>query len=309
MAEPLVESFGENAAAAQLLTPALDLAEVIVQLSDLGPPSEVRSRTPRLAAELLGLDRVILSSVSQGRLLVEALHSSVVGDSENALKTLRAHPVMLEYPLIEGEIMRRRRAQLVTVADEDSTGRYAFADILEWTEYVVAPIVLDGTVLGFLHADRLASGRCLHDSDASSLAAFTLCFGVVYDRAVLRQRLRVQRQELREIASWADARTGELDTQAATLHDDLADADLEAVRLPDLGTNALRDLLTRRELEVLKLMVNGETNAGIARALVLSEGTAKFHVKNILRKMHATNRADATARYLRLTLSQSSQHR
>lgn len=282
------------------------LAEAIVRLSELGPPSEVRSGAPRLAAELLDVDRVILSSVSQGQLFVEAVHSSAAGDQDNGLNTL---PIKLEYPLIEGEIMRRRRAQLVVVANEDPTDRYAFADILGWREYVAAPIVLDGSVIGFLHADRLQSQRHLDDADASSLSAFSLCLGVVYDRAVLRQRLRVQRHELREIASWAGARTGELDIQAATLHEDPLGTDQEATRAPDLGSNALRDLLTRRELEVLKLLVSGETNAGIARSLVLSEGTAKFHVKNILRKLHATNRADATARYLRLTLNSNNQNR
>ena len=35
----------------------------------------------------------------------------------------------------------------------------------------------------------------------------------------------------------------------------------------------------------------------------------KFHVKNVLRKMQATNRADAAARYLRLTLRESPTHR
>jgi DNA-binding NarL/FixJ family response regulator len=50
-------------------------------------------------------------------------------------------------------------------------------------------------------------------------------------------------------------------------------------------------------------MVHGETNAAIARHLVVSEGTVKFHVKNILRKMHAANRAEATSRYLRMTLN------
>ena len=35
---------------------------------------------------------------------------------------------------------------------------------------------------------------------------------------------------------------------------------------------------------------------------MVSEGTVKFHVKNILRKLHAANRAEATSRYLRLTL-------
>ena len=68
------------------------------------------------------------------------------------------------------------------------------------------------------------------------------------------------------------------------------------------GDPRLRDLLTRREVDVLEHMVRGETNADIARALVVSEGTIKFHVKNILRKLHASNRAEATSRYLRLSL-------
>jgi len=47
------------------------------------------------------------------------------------------------------------------------------------------------------------------------------------------------------------------------------------------------------------------TNAEIARELVLSEGTVKFHVKNILRMMRAANRAEATSQYLRLTLNRT----
>ena len=49
-------------------------------------------------------------------------------------------------------------------------------------------------------------------------------------------------------------------------------------------------------------MADGKTNGDIARALFVSEGTVKFHVKNILRKMQASNRSDAGARYLRSTM-------
>ena len=107
---------------------------------------------------------------------------------------------------------------------------------------------------------------------------------------------------MRQVASWADARTSELSDRAV----DLARGPRRRGRAAPGGSaaadSALRDLLTRRELDVLELMVKGETNAGIARALVVSEGTVKFHVKNILRKLHVANRAEATSRYLRLTL-------
>jgi DNA-binding NarL/FixJ family response regulator len=58
--------------------------------------------------------------------------------------------------------------------------------------------------------------------------------------------------------------------------------------------------LTRREIDVLLLMATGETNAGIAARLIISEGTVKSHVKHILRKLGAANRAEAVCRYLRV---------
>ena len=65
--------------------------------------------------------------------------------------------------------------------------------------------------------------------------------------------------------------------------------------------NRLESLLTPRELDVIRLMALGETNGGIARRLVVSEGTVKSHVKHILRKLRASNRAEAVSRYVRLS--------
>ena len=45
----------------------------------------------------------------------------------------------------------------------------------------------------------------------------------------------------------------------------------------------------------------GLTNREIAQQLVVREGTIKYHVKNILRKLGAAGRADAVSRYLRAT--------
>lgn len=51
--------------------------------------------------------------------------------------------------------------------------------------------------------------------------------------------------------------------------------------------------LTERELEVLRLMVEGLNNAEIAAQLVVSRSTVKFHVSSILAKMNVTSRVDA----------------
>jgi len=62
------------------------------------------------------------------------------------------------------------------------------------------------------------------------------------------------------------------------------------------------DDLTRREREVLALMVAGMNNNEIAQRLVVSQATSKAHVSNILSKLGVTNRAEAIALALRRKL-------
>ena len=57
--------------------------------------------------------------------------------------------------------------------------------------------------------------------------------------------------------------------------------------------------LTEREKMVLQLVARGATNKEVARQLVISENTVNYHVKNILEKLHARNRAEAAVRALR----------
>ena len=51
--------------------------------------------------------------------------------------------------------------------------------------------------------------------------------------------------------------------------------------------------LTERERSVLRLVASGLSNRGIGARLYLSETTVKFHVRNIMRKLGATGRAEA----------------
>ncbi len=60
------------------------------------------------------------------------------------------------------------------------------------------------------------------------------------------------------------------------------------------------DALTDREQEVLELMVDGvTTNRKLAKQLGITENTVKFHVRNILDKLHVHNRAQVVAHALR----------
>jgi len=277
--------------------------EAADRLGDAGPVSEIVDRAPAEAARALDLDRVVLSRVDDGALVAEAVHLRE-DDAGATLGALRDAPVRLGYPLFEAELLRRRRAVVVEAPAPDEAARHAFADVMRWGEHIAAPVVLEARVIGFFHADRCLSGAPLHEADREGLWRFALAFAQVFERAVLRRRLRVQRQELRQVAAWADARTSELSDGAIDLAVERdAPAGDEPARAGG-GDAALRDLLTRRELDVLEHMVRGGTNADIARALVVSQGTVKFHVKNILRKLHASNRAEATSRYLRLSMRQ-----
>jgi len=55
------------------------------------------------------------------------------------------------------------------------------------------------------------------------------------------------------------------------------------------------DSLTNREIEVLRQLGMGATNREIAKALYISENTVRNHVRNILEKLHLSNRVQVAA--------------
>jgi NarL family two-component system response regulator LiaR len=60
--------------------------------------------------------------------------------------------------------------------------------------------------------------------------------------------------------------------------------------------------LTPRELEVLKLLIRGQTNPQIAQALSISRATAKIHVEHIIHKLGVSDRTQAAVRAIELGL-------
>ena len=55
----------------------------------------------------------------------------------------------------------------------------------------------------------------------------------------------------------------------------------------------IRERLTRREMDVLKLVVTGRTNGAIAARLTITENTVKKHLQSILSKLYMENRIQA----------------
>ena len=55
------------------------------------------------------------------------------------------------------------------------------------------------------------------------------------------------------------------------------------------------ELLTQREIDVLRAVADGNRNRDIAEKLFISEETVKVHIKHIMEKLHASDRTDAVA--------------
>jgi NarL family two-component system response regulator LiaR len=80
---------------------------------------------------------------------------------------------------------------------------------------------------------------------------------------------------------------------------------------PDIAGKLVRELqrtsdlspteepLTRREMDVLRLVAQGLTNQEIAETLIIGVGTVRTHVSNILAKLHLANRTQAALYALR----------
>jgi len=237
---------------------------------------------------------------------VEAVHLAGADDrsARAILAQLREAPVRLAPPLLEAEILRRRRATVVSDAQINERAHRPLAAVMGWGSYVATAVFVRGAAVALLHADRGGS-REVDALDRDVLWEFADGLAGAYDGASLTGALGDERAELRRLLAWLEARV-----------DELGDASLDFVgreprALPGSegvdGTAPLDDravfdgVLTRRELDVMRLLAAGRPDRAISSELVLAAGTVRFHVNSILRKLDAANRAEAVARYLRLT--------
>lgn len=76
----------------------------------------------------------------------------------------------------------------------------------------------------------------------------------------------------------------------------------EIRRLIQQAKAARTELLSERELEILRLIADGRSNQEIAAALIVAVGTVKTHVHNLFQKLEAESRTQAVARARELHL-------
>ena len=78
-----------------------------------------------------------------------------------------------------------------------------------------------------------------------------------------------------------------------TIHSRVAAKMMRALQCAEAKEESLVDDLSKRELEVLRLIAEGLSNAAIGEALFISEKSVKSHVGNILSKLHLADRTQA----------------
>jgi len=79
----------------------------------------------------------------------------------------------------------------------------------------------------------------------------------------------------------------------ATLHPKVASRVIQELHGRKKDENTLDIDLTKREMEILKLIAQGMSNNEIAEKFVISKYTVKGHVSNILSKLHLADRTQA----------------
>jgi DNA-binding CsgD family transcriptional regulator len=280
------------------------IREGLERLRSVGSPDRLLNRVTREVCASCGFERGVLSKVDGSEWVLQGAHFATEERwAEEFVSFGATSRPKLAHTMVETEMARRRTPALVTDAAHDARTYKPFVDLSRTRDYVAAPIMPRGKVIGFFHADYHFSERPVDELDRETLGAFAEGFSQVFERAVLLDRLREQRDRVQEVVSSTEAVIGEL-SDREIWHDHAEHDSLRGV------TTALADdgrtpwMLTHRETEVLALMAAGATNAVIAKELFIAQGTVKSHVKRILRKLQATNRAEAVSRFLTYTLQQ-----
>jgi LuxR family transcriptional regulator, regulator of acetate metabolism len=270
-------------------------ADAVRRLGEVASAEALPARAARELGTSSAFAQVVISELDGGRLTPVAIWSreqpaASAGGADPLLEQLRAEPVVLEYPLLEYEVARDRLARIVDVAGAGARTPRPLARLLGWSAYVVAPLVAGADTIGLLHADG-GHGAEPDAVDLEVVARYADGVSGALERAVLRHTLALHRAELSSAVRWMAARVERLG--------ELGGGTGGPAAVPEALRGRMLDALTPREHEVLRLLARGLTNLQVANALVVREGTVKYHVKNILRKLGATSRADAVSRFVR----------
>ncbi len=297
--------------------------EAAAAMRRFSSPVELMLQAPRELAEGTPFRRVLLSMIRDAALIPVAGYFGTDAESQvdadpgtdadrlsEVLAQLRQSPTRLTHNLIESDVVRRRRATLVSSVEGNPRVDPRLAEAIGWSAYVAAPLTSGATVIGIVHAD-LGTDAPVDVLARDMLGEFASVLSQVHENAGLRRALSQERDAVRRFLERLNALSISLADTPVRLGARHNQGTSVTTLVPTMPTipigDTVRDdrlvfsgVLTRRELDVLRLLADGKTNKTIADDLVLADTTIKFHVNGILRKLHVANRAEAVARYLSL---------
>src|SRR5215207_726588 len=272
--------------------------KALAELRTVGSVELMLTRCAEVVCRRCGFDRSVLFRVEDDTLVAASAFDR--RDAEWYAKVKHqadklARPVMDEM-LLETEMFRRREPAIVHDALHDPRTFKPFVELSDIRNYVAAPIVPEGKVIGFIHANVQYQNRGVDIVDRDILWAFAEGCGYALERTLLRDQVRHQREKIRSLLRSADELINEIGESELNIER----ADVEAVNRSTApvpaGGSRIHALLTPREVEVMELLVQGCTNKAIAERFVVTEGTVKAHVTSVYRKLRVANRAEAVHR-------------
>lgn len=253
-------------------------------------------RAADLVLEEGAFDRAVVLSVTNQRLT--ALDSDALRDaaSDQLRRTVLSSPVQLTRGTEEAELVRR--GDLAASRAHRPTTPSVLAERLELREYAYGPVIVDARTLALLVVDRAQPE--IDDEERVWVDLLATVLGVALSDIVMRARVAEISTELRHFTTSATALVREASNGSIELPSNSG----AGPSLARIGLGAapedVASIFSERELRVAELLVSGKSNRQIAEDLVVSPETVKTHVKKILRKLGAQNRAEAVGIFMRL---------
>lgn len=247
------------------------------------------------ALEHCGFRRGIVLSVGREELAAAQTDALTDPASDHLRRTALAEPI----PLVPGT----EEAELIRRSEHGSGLRITAASVVQerlgLEAQALGVIAPEARPLALLVLDR--PDPPVDVMDRAVIDAYAAMIAVTLEHVVLRARLTELSLELGHLTVSAQALMAEMIEAPITLpvsgRHGPSFPPVDAVQSPPIR---LADVLSERELMIASLIAEGRSNREIADQLILSPETVKTHVARILRKLNASNRAEAVARYLRM---------
>ncbi len=285
---------GETEGVAERLADA-ERALAIEHDGDPVADAAIRTQLALIRSRLADLKGDTATAITQARLAGERLPAGLPPEAE---MTLRGDATILLARALAaaGDVERAAEAYEASLPDLRAGGNL----------FAVGRAIADLAAFAIARGDPAAAARlCEAELERMPQASAARTSSAVW-AALARARVELGSVELAEaaaaraleLATWAGDAQVARSARSTLERIATAKARAAAGSRPDrhVGAGGLVEALTARELEVLRLVALGRSNAQIASELFVTVGTVKSHVHAISGKLGATNRVEAVAR-------------